>query len=280
MKRFEHDYIESLSQLIEQGESRETRSGPTKSIFGKVFTVNIGFEFPLLTTKFVNFNHILNELLWFLRGEEHISSLQAAGTHIWDSWANEHGYVGPIYGVQWRKWPVIESCYESDGKKICTFGIIDQVQAVIDLLNKDPTSRRMLISAWNVSDLKHMVLPPCHYVMQFYCNNKNNNVSLMVHMRSCDACIGLPYNIASYATFLRMICGVTKKIPANLTLTIGDYHIYRDHITNMRQQIQNPILPGPRLTVADVGSIDEYKPEHFIVDNYESAGYIPYTLLV
>lgn len=273
--RFEQQYLQALADLIQSGESRDTRAGKTKALFGHSFKVNVGYEFPLLTTKFVNFTHVLNELLWFLRAEEHINSLQYAGTHIWDAWANEAGYVGPIYGVQWRKWPTIESCHETNGSKVITFGKIDQIQTVIDLLKTDPTSRRMIVSAWNVSELKYMSLPPCHYAMQFYCS-RSDRVSLMVHQRSCDACIGLPYNIASYAILLRMICGVTKKLPDMLILTVGDFHIYEEHIVNAYRQLANPILEIPQLTVADVDSIDDFTKNHFILDNYKSAGYIHY----
>lgn len=274
ISKFETEYLQTLRELIDFGEYRHTRNADTLGMFAKTFRVYLPNETPILTTKKVAFKHILNEFLWMLRGEEHITSLQAAGTHIWDEFTDENGYVGRMYGVQWRRW--------LDGTK----GEIDQLQKAIDLIISDPTSRRILVSAWNVSDLKYCRLPACHYAFQFVVNDKPGlepgnlqQLNLMAQMRSCDICVGLPFDILTYTLMLKTVAALTDKIPGLLVMNIADLHMYCEHITGAQRQLLNPMKNTPRLTVFKRDSIDDYEPKDFILDNYESCEYIPFKLI-
>lgn len=287
ISKFETEYLQTLRELIDFGEYRHTRNADTLGMFAKTYKVYLPTETPILTTKKVNFKYVLAEFLWMLRGEEHIMSLQAAGCPIWNEFADENGYIGPVYGYQWRRWPEITSCYEqSDGSKVVKFSYIDQLQKAIDLIISDPTSRRILVSAWNVSDLKYMKLPPCHYSFQFYVNDKPGlalgnlqQLNLIANMRSCDICVGLPFDILTYTLMLKVIAALTDKIPGMLVMNIADLHMYCDHITGAQRQLLNPMKDSPRLTVFKRDSINNYEPKDFILDNYESCEYIPFKLI-
>ena len=227
-------YLELVRQILDHGEEKRDRTGTgTLSIFGTQTKYDLREGFPLLTTKKTLFNAVVRELLWFLRGATNIRDDLTQHTPIWDAWADANGELGPIYGYQWRNW---------GGQGI------DQIQGAIDLIRTEPWSRRIIVSAWNVSDLDRMALPPCHAFFQFYVIK--DRLDCQLYQRSADVALGVPFNIASYALLMTMIAQECGLQPGIFTHTIGDAHIYLNHIDGLREQLQRAPHPLPRITVA------------------------------
>jgi len=246
-------YHELVRRVLEEGERREDRTGTgTLSVFGAQTRYDLRDGFPLLTTKKVLFSGVVRELLWFLRGSTNVQDDLTQHTPIWDAWADDHGELGPIYGHQWRRWGApftphardqhpLEGTREGPG--------VDQLQEAIDLIKRDPTSRRILVNAWNVADLPHMALPPCHALFQFYVSG--GRLDLQLYQRSADIALGVPFNIASYALLLMMVaqeCGLT---PGVFIHTLGDAHIYLNHVEGLKLQLTREPLPLPRVEIAN-----------------------------
>ena len=218
-------YLDLLRETLEYGACRNDRTGTgTLSLFGKQLRCDLGEGFPLLTTKKMHIKSIIHELLWFLRGETNIAYLQKNGVHIWDKWADEYGELGHTYGYQWRYWTAFDEQR------------IDQVRDVVDAIRTDPDSRRLIVSAWNVAELPHMALPPCHVLFQFYVT-ADYRLSCQVYQRSADVFLGLPFNIASYALLTHMIAKVTNLRVGELVFALGDVHLYHNHIDQARLQL-------------------------------------------
>ncbi|MBR57651.1 MAG: thymidylate synthase [Myxococcales bacterium] len=228
-------YLDLVEHILENGEERADRTGTgTISVFGTQTRYDIRQGFPLLTTKKVLFSAIVRELLWFLRGSTNINEDLTEHTPIWDAWADENGDLGPIYGYQWRNWG-------GTG--------IDQIQRAIDLIKTQPDSRRIIVSAWNVGDLEKMALPPCHSFFQFYVID--GRLDCQLYQRSGDVALGVPFNIASYALLTMMIAQECNLQPGVFVHTIGDAHIYLNHIDGLREQLQRDPLPRPTVRIAD-----------------------------
>ncbi|AGF48117.1 thymidylate synthase [Candidatus Kinetoplastibacterium oncopeltii TCC290E] len=256
-------YKEFLKYVINNGIEKIDRTNiGTISVFGYQMRFNLSNEFPLITTKKLHVKSIVIELLWFLMGESNINWLRKHGVTIWDEWANSQGDLGPIYGVQWRSWPT------SDGKKH-----IDQISNVINEIKKDPNSRRLIVSAWNVAEIDKMALPPCHILFQFYIIN--NKLSCQVYQRSADIFLGVPFNIASYALFTNMVAQQCNLDLGELVWTGGDCHIYKNHLTQVKLQLSRDVLPLPTITInRKPKSIFDYKYEDFTINNYNSHPHI------
>lgn len=250
-------YLDLLSHVLTSGKARQDRTGVgTLSVFGYQMRFDLGAGFPLLTTKKIHIKSVLHELLWFLRGETNVRSLQQEGVTIWDEWADAHGDLGPIYGAQWRSWP------GRNGESI------DQIQAVISEIHNNPFSRRLLVSAWNVSDLEDMALYPCHVLFQFYV--AEGRLSCQVYQRSADVFLGVPFNIASYAFLTHMIAAVTNLKVGHLVHTLGDAHLYQTHLSQARLQLARTPRPLPHLApLPRVSSLDALGFEDFTLLNYD-----------
>lgn len=247
MPEINDQYERLLKDVLDNGEPRQDRTGVgTRSVFGRQLRYDLTKGFPRITTKYVPMKPIKAELLWFLRGEDDISWLQKQGVHIWDDWADTDGYVGPLYGVQWRSW------INSDDMAI------DQLRRLITGLKHDPHSRRHLVSAWNVGDLPQMALAPCHAFFQCYVSN-NNRLSLQVYQRSADLFLGAPFNIASYALLTHMLAQQTGLDVGELIWTGGDCHLYDNHVEQVKTQLQREVFPFPRLRLKRAASIDQYR---------------------
>ena len=217
-------YLDLLQHVLDHGVLKEDRTGTgTHSVFGYQMRFDLQNGFPLLTTKKLHLKSIIHELLWFLKGDTNVKYLQANGVRIWNEWADENGDLGHIYGYQWRSWP------DYDG------GHIDQIKEAIDTIQNNPDSRRIIVSAWNVADLPQMNLPPCHAFFQFYV--ANGKLSLQLYQRSADIFLGVPFNIASYALLLMMVAQVTGLEAGDFVHTLGDAHIYNNHIEQVREQL-------------------------------------------
>ena len=228
-------YLDLIRHVLDHGDERPDRTGTgTLSVFGTQTKYDLREGFPLLTTKKVLFPAVVRELLWFLRGSTNIRDDLTQHTPIWDAWADEQGELGPIYGYQWRNWGGLG---------------IDQIQNAIELIGKDPTSRRILVSAWNVGDLERMALPPCHLLFQFYV--LGGRLDCQLYQRSADLALGVPFNIASYALLLTMVARQCGLEPGIFTHTLGDAHIYLNHIDGLNKQLERPPFPLPTLTIAD-----------------------------
>jgi len=246
------NYLDLLSNILENGETREDRTGTgTKSIFGAQLRFNLAKGFPLVTTKKVNTSAVVKELLWFLRGETNAKTL---GCKIWDAWADKDGDLGKIYGKQWRDWE-------------CPSGNIDQIEEAIRLIKTDPNSRRIIVSAWNVGDLDKMALPPCHVLFQFYA--ANGKLSCQVYQRSADMFLGVPFNIASYALLTHMIALQTNLDVGDLVWTGGDCHIYLNHIEQVKEQLTRKPFPLPTLLPQQTRK----KIEQYFAADFEFLGY-------
>lgn len=239
----DHEYLDLLRLVLMEGEPRETRSGRVLSVFGRSMIFNLQEGFPLLTTKRLFWKGIVEELLWMLRGETNVRSLQAAGVHIWDEWAREEGELGPIYGWQWRFWGL------GPGNGI------DQIAHLVEGLRENPTSRRHLLSAWNVGELDEMALQPCHVLAQWYVRG-GTRLDCQLYQRSADIFLGLPFNIASYALLTHMLAHVTGLEAGIFTHVLGDAHLYVNHLDQARVQLERfPRMPpwlelhGPRDTI-------------------------------
>lgn len=257
-------YLSLVKEILEEGEEKRDRTGVgTISIFGVQKKYDSRHGFPLLTTKKVAFDSILRELLWFLRGATNINDGLKPFTKIWDPWADESGELGPVYGYQWRKWEKF-TLDSATGEYKKTY--IDQIQNIIDTIKRDPSSRRLIVNAWNVADLDRMALPPCHLLFQFYVIN--GRLDCQLYQRSADIALGVPFNIASYSILMMMMaqeCGLT---PGIFTHTIGDAHIYLNHIEGLREQLKREPKPLPELKIAAKPFWD-LKFEDFKLENYQ-----------
>lgn len=269
-------YLEQIQYILENGEPREDRTGTgTISVFGMQNKYDLREGFPLLTTKKVKFDGVLRELLWFLRGSTNINDDLAQHTPIWNAWADEKGELGPVYGHQWRHWAKYQYDKDSDSFKK---GHIDQIQNVIDRIKTDPNSRRLIVSAWNVSDLEEMALPPCHMMFQFYVS-RDRRLDLQLYQRSADMALGVPFNIASYALLLMMMAKECNLTPGIFTHTFGDAHIYLDHIDGLKKQLSRKPGKLPRVEIADKPLFD-LKYEDFTLHEYEHQGFIKFPVSV
>jgi thymidylate synthase len=252
----EQQYLDLLKYILENGQKKEDRTGVgTLSVFGTQMRFNLQEGFPLLTTKKLHVKSIIHELLWFLKGETNIKYLKENGVTIWDEWADENGELGPVYGYQWRKWQ------DYNG------GHIDQIQNIIDEIKTNPNSRRLVVSAWNVAQLKEMRLPPCHILFQFYV--LDGKLSLQVYQRSADIFLGVPFDIASYSFLLMMVAQVTNLTPYELIYIFGDTHLYLNHIEQAKLQLTREPRPLPKVYLnPEIKNINDFKYEDFIIEGY------------
>jgi thymidylate synthase len=253
----ERQYLDLLSEVLQNGARKTDRTGTgTLSVFGRQLRFDIADRFPLLTTKKLHTKSILNELLWFLRGDTNVKWLQERGVTIWDEWADDNGNLGPVYGYQWRHWRT------PDGREI------DQIQDVIENLRTKPDSRRHIVSAWNPADVDKMALPPCHALFQFYV--ANGKLSCQMYQRSADLFLGVPFNIASYAALTLMVAQVTKLKPGEFVLTLGDAHIYLNHLDQVREQLTREPRPFPKMKLNPVvDEILDFRYEDFTLEGYD-----------
>ena len=250
-------YLDLMKHVLEHGARKSDRTGTgTLSIFGAQLRFDLGTGFPLLTTKKVHLKSIIHELLWFLKGETNTRYLRENGVTIWDEWADKNGELGPVYGYQWRSWPA------PDGRHI------DQVGQVIEQIRKNPDSRRMVVSAWNVADLPKMALLPCHAFFQFYV--AEGRLSCQLYQRSADLFLGVPFNIASYALLTLMVAQVCGLKPGEFVHTFGDTHLYLNHLEQAREQLTRlpRPLPAMRLNPA-VKDLFAFRYEEFALENYD-----------
>ncbi|MGD9977988.1 MAG: thymidylate synthase [Bacteroidales bacterium] len=249
-------YLELLDHILKNGVEKSDRTGTgTISVFGYQMRFDLEKGFPLLTTKKLHLKSIIYELLWFLNGETNIKSLNANGVTIWDEWADANGNLGPIYGYQWRSWPA------ANGEHI------DQIAQAVNSLTENPDSRRHLVCAWNVGDIDNMALPPCHVLFQFYV--ANGKLSCQLYQRSADVFLGVPFNIASYALLTMMMAQVCGLKPGEFIHTLGDTHIYRNHIEQVKLQLAREPRALPTMTVnPDVKSIFKFRFEDFTLEGY------------
>jgi len=250
-------YLDLLQDILDHGIQKDDRTGTgTRSVFGRQLRFNLADGFPLVTTKKVHLKSIIYELLWFLAGETNIRFLKEHGVKIWDQWADANGELGPVYGKQWRAWRT------ADGDTI------DQISNLIELIKTDPDSRRLIVSAWNVGELKQMALQPCHVLFQFYVGN--GKLSCQLYQRSADVFLGLPFNIASYSILTHMIAQQCDLDAGDFQIVIGDTHLYENHLEQARLQLTRDPLPLPKLKIhRKPPSIFDYKYEDFEVVNYQ-----------
>jgi thymidylate synthase len=250
-------YHDLMRHVLEHGVKKEDRTGTgTVSVFGYQMRYNLAEGFPLLTTKKLHTKSIIHELLWFLKGDTNIKYLKDNGVRIWDEWADADGNLGPVYGYQWRNWPT------PDGKHI------DQISQVIEMIKNNPDSRRLIVSAWNVADINNMKLPPCHAFFQFYV--ANGKLSCQLYQRSADIFLGVPFNIASYAVLMMMVAQVCDLQLGDFVHTLGDAHLYSNHIEQANLQLTRECRPLPTMKInPNVKSIFDFKIEDFTLENYD-----------
>ncbi|MCF2582901.1 thymidylate synthase [Bacteroides caecigallinarum] len=250
-------YLDLLQRIKTEGVRKDDRTGTgTISVFGHQMRFNLEDGFPLVTTKKLHLKSIIHELLWFLKGDTNVKYLQENGVRIWNEWADEDGNLGHIYGYQWRSWP------KYDG------GFIDQISEAVDMIKNNPDSRRIIVNAWNVADLDNMNLPPCHMFFQFYV--ADGRLSLQMYQRSADTFLGVPFNIASYALLLQMMAQVTGLKAGDFIHTLGDAHIYLNHLEQVDLQLTRTPRPLPVMKInPDVKDIFSFKYEDFQLENYD-----------
>jgi thymidylate synthase len=250
-------YLELLRKILAEGLRKQDRTGTgTLSLFGHQMRFDLGAGFPLLTTKKLHVRSIVHELLWFLSGQTNVRPLQARGVSIWDEWADEAGELGPIYGRQWRAWPTPGG------------GAIDQIARVVEQIRRDPDSRRHLVSAWNVAELDEMRLPPCHALFQFYVGR--GTLSCQLYQRSADVFLGVPFNIASYALLTRMVAQVCDLVPGELIHSLGDVHLYLNHLEQAEIQLARAPRPLPEMRLnPEVRSLFDFVYEDFTLTGYD-----------
>lgn len=246
-----------MQHVLDNGTQKHDRTGTgTISVFGYQMRFNLEEGFPLVTTKKLHLRSILHELIWFLKGETNIKYLKENGVSIWDEWADVNGELGPVYGYQWRSWPTPAGEH------------IDQITQVVNQLKNNPDSRRIIVSAWNVADIEKMALPPCHSFFQFYV--ADGKLSCQLYQRSADIFLGVPFNIASYALLTLMMAQVCGLKPGDFVHTLGDAHLYNNHIEQTKLQLSRELRPLPILKInPDVKDIFEFKFEDFTLENYE-----------
>ena len=257
-----NQYLSLLEHVKQNGQKKEDRTGTgTMSVFGYQMRFNLNESFPLLTTKKVHLKSVIYELLWFLSGDTNIKFLKDNGVSIWDEWADENGNLGPVYGHQWRSWPT------SEGREI------DQISNLINQIKKTPDSRRLIVSAWNVGEINKMKLPPCHCFFQFYV--ADGRLSCQLYQRSADIFLGVPFNIASYALLTQMIAHVCGLECGEFIHTLGDAHIYTNHIDQVNEQLRRKPKKLPQIKInPSVKSIFDFKYEDFSLEGYD-----PYPLI-
>jgi thymidylate synthase len=250
-------YHDLMRHVLEHGVKKEDRTGTgTISVFGYQMRYNLEQGFPLMTTKKLHTKSIIHELLWFLKGETNIKYLKENGVKIWDEWADENGNLGPVYGSQWRSWT------GADGK------VVDQISEVIQQIKNNPDSRRLIVSAWNVAEIQNMKLPPCHAFFQFYV--ANGKLSCQLYQRSADIFLGVPFNIASYALLVMMVAQVCDLGLGEFVHTLGDAHIYSNHIEQVNLQLTRDFRPLPKMKInSTVKNIFDFKFEDFELLDYD-----------
>ena len=250
-------YLQLVQRILDEGVAKGDRTGTgTRSIFGPQMRFDLAEGFPLVTTKKLHVKSIIYELLWFLRGETNIRYLAEHGVTIWNEWADAEGELGPVYGYQWRSWP------GRGGESI------DQISEVIEQIQANPDSRRLIVSAWNVADVPAMALPPCHLLFQFYV--AGGRLSCQMYQRSADVFLGVPFNIASYALLTLMVAQVTGYAPGDFIHTLGDAHLYDNHLEQARLQLSREPRPLPTMWIdPSARSIFEFQYEHFKLENYD-----------
>ncbi|HPT13968.1 MAG TPA: thymidylate synthase [Bacteroidales bacterium] len=255
-------YHDLLRHVLENGVKKSDRTGTgTISVFGYQMRFNLADGFPALTTKKLHLRSIIHELLWFLQGDTNIRYLHENNVTIWDEWADADGNLGPVYGHQWRKWQ------SNDGK------IIDQISQVVDMIRKNPDSRRLIVSAWNVGDIQKMALPPCHLLFQFYV--ADGKLSCQLYQRSADIFIGVPFNIASYSLLTMMVAQVTGLVPGEFVHTFGDAHIYLNHLEQAKLQLTREPKPLPVMKInPEITNIFNFRFEDFELTGYDAHPHI------
>ena len=251
-------YLALIDHVLSRGTRKLDRTGTgTLSVFGYQMRFDLEAGFPLVTTKKMHLKSIIHELLWFLKGDTNVRYLQTSGVSIWDEWADECGELGPVYGYQWRSWPA------PDGRKI------DQITNAIESIRFDPDSRRIIVSAWNVADIDDMALPPCHALFQFYVSN--GKLSCLLYQRSADIFLGVPFNIASYALLTLMVAQVTGLAPGEFVHTLGDAHLYVNHLDQARRQLLRTPYPLPTIKLnSAVTEVFDYTYDDFKLTGYKS----------
>ena len=260
------EYLDLLKKVKDSGKPKGDRTGTgTISIFGHQMRFNLKESFPLLTTKKIHFKSVAYELLWFLKGDTNIKYLKDNGVSIWDEWADENGDLGPVYGIQWRDWKGAD-------------GFHDQISSVIEQIKNNPNSRRHIVSAWNVAEIPSMALAPCHILFQFYV--QDGKLSCQLYQRSADVFLGVPFNIASYALLTHMIANVCNLEVGDFVHTLGDAHLYNNHLTQAEEQLSRSPLEPPQIKVSQKTSIDAYEFEDFELINYQHHPHIPAVVAV
>lgn len=255
-------YLQLLERVLEEGNQKEDRTGTgTVSVFGHQMRFDLSKGFPVLTTKKLHLKSIIHELLWFLNGDTNVKYLQDNGVRIWNEWADENGDLGHVYGYQWRSWP------KENGESL------DQIKQVVHDIKNNPDSRRLIVSAWNAGDIENMALPPCHALFQFYV--ANGKLSCQLYQRSADIFLGVPFNIASYALLTMMMAQVCDLEPGEFVHTLGDAHIYMNHLDQVKLQLSREPKDLPQMKInPDVKSIFDFKYEDFTLENYEAHPHI------
>ncbi|MBE9568870.1 MAG: thymidylate synthase [Proteobacteria bacterium] len=259
-------YLDLMRHVRDNGTKKEDRTGTgTVSVFGHQMRFDLSEGFPLITTKKCHLKSIIHELLWFLTGDTNIKYLQDNGVRIWNEWADDEGNLGPVYGYQWRSWP-------RTGKDGAT-GNVDQISQIIDQIKNNPDSRRIIVSAWNVGEIDNMALPPCHMMFQFYV--ADGKLSCQLYQRSADIFLGVPFNIASYALLTMMVAQVCGLKPGDFVHTLGDAHLYSNHLEQADEQLSRKPFPLPEMKInPDVKSIFDFKFEDFELVGYEAHPHI------
>ena len=255
-------YLDLMQHVLENGSEKTDRTGTgTLSVFGYQMRFDLSQGFPLITTKKLHLHSIIHELLWFLQGDTNIAYLRQNKVRIWDAWADEKGNLGPVYGAQWRSWGT------SDGRQI------DQIQQMIEQIKSNPNSRRIIVNAWNVGEIENMALPPCHAFFQFYVSD--GRLSCQLYQRSADIFLGVPFNIASYALLVMMVAQVTDLVPGDFVHTLGDAHLYNNHLPQVRLQLTRSTYPLPVMVLnPEVDDLLAFRFEDFELQGYQSHDHI------
>lgn len=250
-------YHQLMRRILDEGVEKQDRTGTgTLSVFGHQMRFNLADGFPLITTKKLHLRSIIYELLWFLKGETNIQYLKDNGVKIWDEWADENGELGPVYGYQWRNWPAPDGSH------------IDQITQVVEQIKANPDSRRLIVSAWNVGEIKNMALPPCHAFFQFYV--ANGRLSCQLYQRSADVFLGVPFNIASYSLLLLMMAQVCELEPGDFVMSLGDAHLYTNHLEQTELQLTRALKSLPTMKLnPQVKGIFDFTYDDFSLENYE-----------